>query len=207
MAGLMHAIALKEIGHRVYVLEKSSRDVLTSEAAGLQAGQEVQKFITKYIKDVKPYSITPAANVIEVLNAKGSTINSIPVGNVMHLTTWNILFDIFKSSILDGTSSPQATYETDKLVQGVTYDGEKVLVTFTDTTTGLSDILKADIVIAADGGHSTVRKSVLPQVTPKYVGYVTWRGSVPERSVSNASREILQDKVLIFRIGRGFAVS
>lgn len=207
MAGLIHALVFKKLGHRVHILEKSSCDVLQSQAAGLQAGQEVQNFINEYTKKDKPYSMTPAANIIEVLNTDGTVINSIPVGIPMHLTTWNILFELFNYSLLDDQTSSLATYETDKLVQDVTYDGEKVLVAYTDTKTKISETLEADIVIAADGGHSTVRKTVMPETTPKYVGYVTWRGSVPERSVSAASKDILQDRVLLFRTGRGFAVS
>ena len=203
----MHAIVFKKLGHRIYVLEKSSEDTLQSQAAGLQAGQEVQKFIDKYVKIDRPYSMTPAKNIIEVLNKEGEIINCFAVGITMHLTTWNILFELFKSNLVNEQSSSYVLYETDKLVQDVSYDGDKVSVAYLDNKTGIRSVLRADLVIAADGSHSTVRRTVMPEITPKYVGYVTWRGSVTESSVSDASREVLQDRVLFFRAEGSFAVS
>jgi 2,6-dihydroxypyridine 3-monooxygenase len=37
-----------------------------------------------------------------------------------------------------------------------------------------------DLVVGADGIHSTVRELVFPGVAPAYAGYVGWRGTLPE---------------------------
>ena len=50
--------------------------------------------------------------------------------------------------------------------------------------------LRGDMVIAADGPSSTVRKLVCHSVERKYAGYVAWRGTVPE----NEARETLLKK-------------
>ncbi|KAI9649442.1 hypothetical protein NHQ30_002018 [Ciborinia camelliae] len=127
----------------------------------------------------------------------------------MYLTTWSILYNMFKSQshFLDGGEIPLAIYETEKRVSDVTYDGEKVAVTYSDTKTGVSKVIRADLVIGADGGNSIVRETVLLGIKPKYVGYFTWRGAAPVTSVSAASRKVLENRVLLFRTEKGYTLS
>jgi 2-polyprenyl-6-methoxyphenol hydroxylase-like FAD-dependent oxidoreductase len=205
LSGLLQAIVFKRLGHKVHVLERSSQARLQSQAAGLRAGPDVQKFINEYITTDKPYAKT--LNLLEVVNIQGVVINSFPPNDTMLLTTWSLLYDLFKSRLLDEGTASLTTYETDKLVRDVKYDGEKVAVAYSDTKTGISNVLQADLVIAADGAHSSVRETVIPGLYPTYAGYVTWRGAVPESSVSEASRNVLRDRVILFRTEQGYALS
>lgn len=56
----------------------------------------------------------------------------------------------------------------------------------------------ADLVLAADGASSTIRKLLVPEVERKYVGYVAWRGTVPETELSPRAREVLIDKFTFY---------
>jgi 2-polyprenyl-6-methoxyphenol hydroxylase-like FAD-dependent oxidoreductase len=199
MSGLLHAIVLQRLGHNVYVLEKSPVSILQSEAAGLSAGPQVQKLIDEYVRPSRPYAMT--ADSIKVVNVQGEVINLIAAP--LHLTTWRVLHSMLRSHLID----QGAMYETDKLAQEVKYDGEKVVVTYSDTTTRISNFLEADLVIAADGGHSKIRGELPPGLSPKYVGYVTWRGAVPESAVSAVSREVLQNRVINLRTDQGYIIS
>jgi 2-polyprenyl-6-methoxyphenol hydroxylase-like FAD-dependent oxidoreductase len=205
MAGLFHAIILKHLGHKVHLLEKSPVSVLQSEAAGLNVGPQVQTLIDEYIKPTGPYTTTSAA--VHAVNVKGEVINTIPSNPPLQLTTWSQLHSMLKSHVLSEGSDSSITYETDKVVHAVEYNGEKVVVTYLDTKTGKSSSLQADLVIAADGGHSKIRETVLPGPSPKYVGYVTWRGSVPASSISEASRSTMQNRVLMLRTEQGYIIS
>jgi 2-polyprenyl-6-methoxyphenol hydroxylase-like FAD-dependent oxidoreductase len=208
LSGLLHAIVFKHLGHNVSVLERSSRDSLQSQASGLNAGPEVRRMIDSYIKLDKRYA--RASNLVEVINIEGKIINSFPSDDTLYLTTWRVLYDIFKSHFLEapeGGKGPLATYQTNKLVRSVQYDGEKVVVAYGDTLTEVSSILHADLVIAADGAHSLVRKTVLPNVQPEYAGYITWRGVVPEYSLSENSRKMLKDRNIFFKTGQGYILS
>lgn len=56
----------------------------------------------------------------------------------------------------------------------------------------------ADMVIAADGGSSTIRKLLQPDVQRTYAGYVAWRGTVPELELSPAARDAFIEKFTFF---------
>ena len=41
-----------------------------------------------------------------------------------------------------------------------------------------------DLLVGADGLHSTVRAQFLPDLAPRYAGYVAWRGVVEAATLS-----------------------
>jgi 2,6-dihydroxypyridine 3-monooxygenase len=58
------------------------------------------------------------------------------------------------------------------------------------------DTDRGDLLVFADGMGSTGRSILLPEVTPAYAGYVAWRGTVPERSLSPETRELVADAMV-----------
>lgn len=48
---------------------------------------------------------------------------------------------------------------------------------------------EADLVVGADGVRSTIRALFAPDTTPRYAGYVAWRGMVDEAALSARFRE------------------
>jgi 2,6-dihydroxypyridine 3-monooxygenase len=51
-------------------------------------------------------------------------------------------------------------------------------------TTAAGELLAGDLIVAADGVASTIRARLLPEVAPRYAGYVGWRGTVGEEQLS-----------------------
>lgn len=194
----------QSLGHDVHVLERSPGELLRSQAAGLSAGPDVQKFINEYIKPKQPYAKT--AGSVEVIDVKGGVINPIPSKVPYQLTTWSLLYNLFKSHLLAADGS-KAKYETEKSVREVKTDSDKLVVVYSDTASETQHELRADLVIAADGAHSAVRDAVIPGISPQYTGFVTWRGAVPAAAVSAASRKVLEGRMLIFRTDNGYTVS
>src|SRR5437588_655142 len=53
----------------------------------------------------------------------------------------------------------------------------------------------ADLLVCADGVSSPTRARLLPEVRPSYSGYVAWRGTVPERALPAATRDLFGDAI------------
>ena len=88
-------------------------------------------------------------------------------------------------------------YRAGKRAVGLTYDKQDgiVHVEFEDVKTGERDTISAETVIAADGVHSTIRKILHVPSEQKYSGYIGWRGTVPECSLSPATIEYFSNRL------------
>jgi 2,6-dihydroxypyridine 3-monooxygenase len=68
--------------------------------------------------------------------------------------------------------------------------GSSVRVAFADgSSTG------CDLLVGADGVGSTIRRLLLPEVEPRYAGYVAWRGTVSEDLLSPATFQALDGAI------------
>lgn len=81
---------------------------------------------------------------------------------------------------------PDAIYRGGRAVGRVEQDADGVTAIFAD---GARE--RGDMLVAADGLHSTVRRHYLPDIAPRYAGYVAWRGLVAEGDIDPADREAL----------------
>jgi 2-polyprenyl-6-methoxyphenol hydroxylase-like FAD-dependent oxidoreductase len=54
----------------------------------------------------------------------------------------------------------------------------------------------ADLIVAADGVYSTVRKQFLPEVQPRFANYVAWRGLVPEHELPAATLKAVNGRIV-----------
>ena len=53
-----------------------------------------------------------------------------------------------------------------------------------------------DLLVCADGLASTARSILMPEVQPAYAGYVAWRGTTPEASLSGRAQTALADAMV-----------
>jgi flavin-dependent dehydrogenase len=125
------------------------------------------------------------------------------------MSNWGCLYLILRANF-DGFESqtvpqPPAPKETDGLVEyrpgkrvtGVTYDKDKGLVhvEYVDVLKGDIGSVSSEMVIAADGVHSTVRKILQVPTRRDYAGYIGWRGTVPEALLSKETVEYFSNRL------------
>jgi 2-polyprenyl-6-methoxyphenol hydroxylase-like FAD-dependent oxidoreductase len=110
------------------------------------------------------------------------------------LTSWGLLYRILRANF-DGLASEavpnpppprkgdgKAEYRSGKKVTNLQYGNGVVTVSFLNQD-GTEDALTANLVIGADGLHSTVRTLLQAPTIREYSGYVSWRGTVPEKDL------------------------
>ncbi|RKE35730.1 2-polyprenyl-6-methoxyphenol hydroxylase-like FAD-dependent oxidoreductase [Paraburkholderia sp. BL23I1N1] len=99
------------------------------------------------------------------------------------LTAWGKMYHVLRAAL------PDVHYHAGGSVVSVADGADQASVTLGDGT-----VVRADLVIAADGFKSAIREQFLPDVKLQYAGYVAWRGLVDEMSLSPATRAALFDK-------------
>lgn len=125
------------------------------------------------------------------------------------MTSWDLVYHLLRWRV-DGLDSdyvkglqrddrPKAEYEHGCTITNVEHDGaDNVKLTWTDKDRGEGQTATADLIIAADGPSSTIRALVEPSVERKYVGYVAWRGTVPETELSEEARKVFVEQFTFF---------
>ena len=205
LCGLMHGIMYKRLGHNVHILEQAST-ARAGYAAGITARDDVLQFMKTYdVTNEKWFIDAPEAHF---LNKEGKTKRVFK--RPLCMTSWNILyhrlranFDGLESAFVSNVPGPlegdgDVVYDIGQRVIHVEYIDDKVRVEYQNVETLEARTLLADLVIAADGSNSFIRRKILPEVQRLYSGYVAFRGIVPQREVSKETLETFIGKTTIF---------
>lgn len=227
IAGLMVARALRGRGLNVRILEASTESDLNSPF-GLSLGENVQDFLKQHASLNMPPFIENSGRIKVGLD--GRIISSTPLPNIAKKIctgTWNGLRNSLCASIdarARYSGSVELVYEAH--VTDVSQEKNKMAVEYTEKKTGKTRKELADIVIAADGPYSTVRRCVekMPCTNverqsssidelldekrsgPQYKDYVAWRGRLkhdsPPPSLAGASIGTLAETLAELRAGK-----
>ncbi|KAJ5715853.1 uncharacterized protein N7483_013034 [Penicillium malachiteum] len=220
LAGLMTAVALKQSGHNVIVIEKEDNE-RESHMAGVCLGPDAVEYLEKYDRIQSIFSNQSRRIQALVGNDKLKTF----VNGRREITNWDTMYYRLRSNF-DGYASDtypispgpspadgQGVYHTQKEVLDIQReiqpdkdDGKKkkttMSITLLDRKSGHKANIQADLVIGADGPDSFVRNKYQGHVERKYVGYIAWRGTVPESEVSEETRHLFRRSVTVFMMDK-----
>ncbi|KAK6192948.1 ribose-phosphate pyrophosphokinase [Pestalotiopsis sp. IQ-011] len=197
LSGLMCGLQLKRLGCKVTILEKDESAERASTLAGVGFRANVESLLDQYDVSGVTAAIAASATQFSVFKRPKALVT---VSN-LKLTSWGHLYRILRANF-DGflsSSCPdslpsretdgEAQYLVGSRVTELQYADGIVTVRYIDSTTGSESRIDADMVIGADGIHSTVRDLVRLPTTKEYAGYVSWRATVPESSLSKEAAD------------------
>ncbi|KAH8880822.1 FAD binding domain-containing protein [Thozetella sp. PMI_491] len=214
LAGLMHGIQLKRQGSNVTILEQDPHSERKSDLAGLSFGTNLEDFIRRY--DITGAKWGIPASGMRAASGKRVDVFRFPVQR--QLTSWGYLYRLLRAN-LDGLATQacrdpprapetdgMAVYRSGQRVTGLTSGDNAVTVQFEDVVTGRESSLSADLVIGADGVHSTIRKLVNAPHKVEYSGYVAWRATIPVSAVSRETAKFFSGVVAWQLLKRSYLV-
>lgn len=183
LGGLFAANLLLRAGHDVHVYERVA-DELEGRGAGIVTHPELLASLRRAGVSVDD---TLGVRVQErvTLDRAGARIASHALPQV--LTAWGRLYLALRRVF------PGERYHNGKNLASFTQDERGVAVRFSDGSDAQGDLL-----VAADGFRSSVRQVLAPHSSPRYAGYVAWRGLVDEARLSERVR---RDIVPYFAFG------
>lgn len=184
IGGLFIAALLTRNGHQVTVMERS-RHGLARRGAGLVAQQE----LLTLLQNVGRSSASRVGVVADeriTLDRAGRVVFRDPAPQMQ--LSWDHLYEVLRelvpadSYLLD--HAVRAVRSTDVSAEVEAIDGERRFF---------------DVVIGADGLGSVTREAVVPDERGnRYVGYVTWRGLIPEHAIAGRAAETLLGRFAFF---------
>ena len=179
LGGLFAATALRGSGWDVSVFERSPND-LDSRGGGIVLQPEVVAAINNAgIQRSGALGVLSRDRVY--LDREGVVLHATRMPQTQ--TSWNTLY----ANLIKGV--PEEDYHRGEKLVAFEQVGQHVVARF---ESGREE--EGDLLIGADGGESTVRSILLPDLRPDYAGYVVWRGLVPEAELPKFAADQLVDK-------------
>ena len=180
LGGLTAALLLRDLGWRVDVFERSPR-LLAARGVGIVAHPASVRYLTER-RGTDLGTMTAASRSVRYMDESGRIVDE---------REFEYLFTSFYAlyrELLDGFDL--AHYHLAREVTDIQRRRDGVTVA---TTGGGRD--DCDLVVFADGIHSTGRRLLLPEAEPEYAGYIAWRGVVSEQVLSEASFALLHEAI------------
>jgi 2-polyprenyl-6-methoxyphenol hydroxylase-like FAD-dependent oxidoreductase len=163
IGGLCAGLALRGAGFDVQVYERVSGPMET-RGAGIVVQGDLIELLRAHGADALP---TTQCRVRRYLSPEGGDgeVQRAP----QDFTSWEAIYRTLATA-----------FPTDRYHRGATLtdfgDSEGVVEAHIDG----HGLVEADVLVAADGAQSPVRRRFLPDLSSTYAGYVAWRGTLNE---------------------------
>lgn len=180
LGGLTAALLLRDLGCEVSVYERSHEE-LEAKGAGIAVLEATWRYPVERL-EVPADDFSAKTTWVRFLEADGST--AFEERRLYHLSSWNAVYRV----LLHGFG--RENYHLASEMASFVDDGERVTISFTD---GRTDVV--DLLVCADGIASEARRTLLPEVSSAYAGYIAWRGVIPESELSKETFDALSESL------------
>ena len=180
IGGLTTAVLLRDLGCDVVVYERADRD-LEDRGTGIVVLPITERYFTE--RGGSDDRVSLELTYWTYVDAGGTILSADP--DHFRFSGWSTIYRALLAEF--GRDS----YHFASEVVGCDTVGDRVTVRLAD---GRED--SGDLLVFADGMGSTGRSLMAPSVHPEYAGYVAWRGTVPERSLSSTTRALIADAMV-----------
>jgi 2-polyprenyl-6-methoxyphenol hydroxylase-like FAD-dependent oxidoreductase len=188
VGGLMAGNLLHKAGWEVTVFERALGD-LAGRGAGLGVSAELVDVVERAGARLEP-SACVAQHAHVWMDASGEILFEDRRSVVA--SAWARVYQPLRDAL------PAGIYRQGRTLERVEQDSHSVTAWFVDGSRE-----EADLLVAADGALSTVRKQYLPEVRPRFANYVAWRGLVEERDMPRATLEAVSGRIVFCFPKRG----
>ena len=179
LGGLFAGILLRNSGWRVDIFERVPEE-LAARGAGIATHPELLDILARCGARADGAIGVEVPGRI-VLDASGRLVGELAMPQLF--TAWSLLYALVKAQF------PAARYRGGYSLERIEQRGETVVARFAN-----GQHAEGELLVGADGIHSSVRTQILPGVKPLYAGYVAWRGLVPESAISAVAHARLMDR-------------
>lgn len=166
VAGLCNAITLRKLGATVRVHERVPGPML-ARGAGIVVQSELMQLLRENGAGPLPFTTCRGRRYLSPDGGDG-VLQEMP----QEFTSWEAIHSALRAAV------PDECYRSGSEVVSVSQIGSRVLATLGDGSQSESDLF-----VAADGSGSATRRKMLPDIDPRYAGYVAWRGTLDEHRV------------------------
>ena len=181
VGGLFAANLLRRAGWDVVVLERAASG-LGDRGTGIGTRDELFAVMRRIgLKLDATIGVEVQGRI--GLDRNGDIVHRRPVRAVTSAWSrvWRPLKDALPAEFYRSGAAIAAVADADRSVAAILADGSQV---------------EADLLVGADGLHSTIRGQYLPDLAPGYAGYVAWRGVVDEHQVAASLGDLLFDHMV-----------
>lgn len=168
VGGLLAASLLRQAGWEATVFERTVGD-LTGRGAGLGLSAQLLEIMDRIGARFEPSAGVAHGSQVW-MERDGSIAFALDRATVG--SSWARVYRPLRDAV------PPEIYRQGMTLGRVEQDAGSVTAIFEDGSR-----VTGDLLVAADGVFSTVRRQLMPETEPRYANYVAWRGIVEEQDV------------------------